>query len=102
MKRDLGETLLSMLESFSGVGYVLAVLVLLIWIRLLLIAIDEVTHEQDLPRKTRGRRFVHPLRRVSALRSESDNSRQNDAGSIAEHARLGNESSASLLASGSG
>ena len=55
------ETVLYMLETFGGVGYAFAFLMLLVWARMLLIVIDQAIQHRYTPKRDRRRRFVHPL-----------------------------------------
>lgn len=57
MKKSMGESLLYMLDAFGGLGYSAAFLLLLLWIRLLLMVIENALR----PDHGRTHRFVHPL-----------------------------------------
>jgi hypothetical protein len=56
--KDFEEKFVDALGAFGGVGYTVAFLFLMIWIRLLLIVIDEAIG----PRSGKEHKFVHPLR----------------------------------------
>jgi predicted PurR-regulated permease PerM len=61
VKENLEDTVLYVLEAFVGVEYTFAFLLLLVWARMLFIAIGQATQHLHPLKRDRRRRFVHSL-----------------------------------------
>lgn len=61
MKKGLKETALSLVEAFGGVEYTFALLLLLVWARMVLIVIDQAIQHRYALKCARRHWFVYPL-----------------------------------------
>jgi hypothetical protein len=61
VKKGLKDTALSLVEAFGGVEYTFALLLLLVWARMVLIVIDQAIQHRHALKCARRHRFVYPL-----------------------------------------